>query len=192
MKRRNFIGKTTIGASAALVAGMSSCVPNKAIEKEASIFDPLRSMTIDVVPISITERKLRIKKAQKLMKENGLQAILLDAGTTLKYFTGLAWWGSERPMVTMISVTGEVCYICPAFEAPRLKKKITIGKKIAQWHEDESPYAEIGKAFESGRISKGKVGIEERFRYFILNGLQKDAPDYEYVSADLLLFLAGL
>ena len=184
MKRRNFIKKSAFGASAAIVVGMTSCVTEESPEKEITLFDSLKPMTTDVVPISVEERKSRVKKAQKLMKENGLQAILLDAGTSLKYFTGLSWWPSERPMIAVIPVSGNVSYVCPAFEAPRLLKKISIGKDVFAWEEDESPYQQIGKALKASGISKGNIGIEERFRYFILNGLQKDASNYKYVSAD--------
>ena len=184
MKRRNFIKKSAFGASAAIVVGMTSCVTEESPKKEITLFDSLKPMTTDVVSISVEERKLRVKKAQKLMKENGLQAILLDAGTSLKYFTGLSWWPSERPMIAVIPVSGDLSYVCPAFEAPRLHKKISIGKNVFAWEEDESPYHQIGKALKASGISKGNIGIEERFRYFILNGLQKDAPNYQYVSAD--------
>jgi len=184
MKRRNFIKKTAIGASAALVTGMSSCVSNETTTKETTIFDSLKSMTTGIAPITVKERKSRIKKAQKLMQENNLQAILLDAGTSLKYFTGLSWWPSERPMIAMIPASGAVRYICPAFEKPRLLKKITIGKDVLPWEEDESPFKQIAAALKAAGISKGNIGLEERFRYFILNGLQKDASDYTYVSAD--------
>ncbi len=184
MKRRNFIKRTAIGASAALVTGMSSCVSNDTATKEATVLDSLKPMTNDVVSITDEERKSRIKKAQKLMKENGLQAILLDAGTSLKYFTGLSWWPSERPMIAMIPASGAVRYICPAFEESRLHKKITIGKDVFPWEEDESPFEQIAVALKAAGISKGTIGLEERFRYFILNGLQKDASEYTYVSAD--------
>lgn len=184
MKRRNFIKRTALGASAALVTGMSSCVSNDSAIKEPTIFDSLKPMTIDVVPITVEERNSRIKKAQKLMKENGLQAILLDAGTSLKYFTGLSWWPSERPMIAMIPASGAVRYICPAFEESRLHKKITIGTDVFPWEEDESPFKQIGVALKAAGIVKGSIGLEERFRYFILNGLQNDVPNYTYVSAD--------
>ncbi len=184
MKRRNFLKKSALGAGAAASLGLISCISNETTTKETSVFDSLQSMTSDIVPITIEERKSRIKKAQKLMKENGLKAILLDAGTSLKYFTGVSWWGSERPMVAVIPVSGDVSYICPKFEESRLQKKIIIGKDTFPWEEDESPYKQIGKAIAAAGFSKGKVGIEERFRYFILNGLQKDAPNYTYVSAD--------
>ena len=170
MKRRNFIKKSAIGTGVAMIAGISSCVTTELPKKEKSIFDSLQSMTNDVIPISVEERKHRIQKAQRLMKKNGLQAILLDAGTTLKYFTGVSWWGSERPMIAIIPVYGEVSYVCPAFEEPRMHKKISIGKKVFPWEEDESPYKVIGKALKSAGITNGKIGIEERFRYFILNG----------------------
>jgi len=75
MKRRNFIKKSAFGASAAIVVGMTSCVTDESSVQETTLFDSLKSMTTNVIPISVEERKSRVKKAQKLMKENDLQAI---------------------------------------------------------------------------------------------------------------------
>ena len=45
------------------------------------------SMTDDIVPISLDERRARIEKARQLMIENGIEAIYLDSGSNLFYFT---------------------------------------------------------------------------------------------------------
>ena len=118
------------------------------------------------------------------MQEGEIGALLLDAGTSLKYFTNLSWWPSERPLVTVIPATGEISYICPAFEEPRLKEIIEVGSKIYKWEEDENPYAQVALAIKEAGISSGKVGVEERMRFFIFNGIKKVAPDLELVSGD--------
>ncbi len=46
--------------------------------------------------ISSAERLQRIAKAQGLMRAAGLKALLVEAGTSLVYFTGVQWWRSER------------------------------------------------------------------------------------------------
>ncbi len=70
------------------------------------------------------------------MQENGFGALLLDAGTSLKYFTGVSWWPSERPMVTIIPARGEVSYVCPGFEESRFLETKEIGDKVYPWQED--------------------------------------------------------
>lgn len=59
-------------------------------------------MTDEVVPISVDERKARIEKAQRLMVEQKIEASVMDAGTSMEYFTGVSWGQSERPMVVVI------------------------------------------------------------------------------------------
>lgn len=147
VNRRNFI-RVSIGsaASAALVAGMTSC-EKKSGASSGSPVDALQSMTQDIVPISVKERESRVEKAQRLMAENKIEALVIDAGTTLTYFTGVQWWPSERTMVAIIPAKGDVKYVCPAFEEERLRQLITLGKEVRVWQEHESPYAEIAKGF---------------------------------------------
>jgi Xaa-Pro dipeptidase len=138
----------------------------------------------DIMPITITERNERIAKAQRLLLQNKMQALVLESGTALEYFTGISWWPSERTMVAVIPVKGEIKYVCPAFEESRFRELITIGKKVYIWQEDESPYQQIARAFSDSGISTGTIGIEEELRFFIFDGIRKAASGLEYVSAD--------
>lgn len=144
----------------------------------------LSSSTNDIIPISVNERKERIAKAQRLLLQNKMQAIVLESGTALEYFTGISWWPSERTMVAVIPANGEIKYVCPAFEEPRFRELITIGNKVYIWQEDESPYRKVAQAFSDSGISTGKIGIEEELRFFIFDGIRKETPRLEYVSAD--------
>lgn len=67
-------------------------------------------------PITEAERRRRIGKAQRLMREAGNRALYLDASTSLYYFTGLRLRGSERLHGAVIPVDGGIAYIGPAFE----------------------------------------------------------------------------
>ncbi len=183
MERRDFINKSTIGVGAASLLGLGSCT-SKTMNTQKEEMDSIQLMTNDVVPISSEERKVRVKKAQQLMAENHIDALLLDAGTSLKYFTGISWWPSERPMLTIIPVAGDVIYICPAFEVERLQEIITIGKKVYPWQEDESPYKQVALALKEAGITSGTIGIEEQLRFFIFDGIKRETPQLNYVSGD--------
>jgi len=141
-------------------------------------------MTGEITPITLAERNERIAKAQRLLLQNKMQALILESGTALEYFTGISWWPSERTMVAVIPANGEIKYVCPAFEESRFRELISIGKKVYTWQEDESPYRQIRQAFSDSEIRTGAIGMEEELRFFIFDGIRKEAPGLEYVSAD--------
>ncbi|MES1220938.1 MAG: aminopeptidase P family N-terminal domain-containing protein, partial [Bacteroidota bacterium] len=180
LKRRDFI---RLSAGSSVLFSLSSFAsPNR--KQQGSVLDKLEPMTGDIAPITVEERKLRIEKAQRLMVENNISALLLDSGTSLVYFTGIHWWPSERTMVAIIPAKGDVKYVCPAFEADRLRELIKIGNDVRKWEEHESPYKQIVMALNDLGISGGNVGIEERLRFFVLDGVRKEAPGMNFISGD--------
>ncbi|WP_298390979.1 Xaa-Pro peptidase family protein [Hydrotalea sp.] len=185
IERRKFL-KYSAG-SAASVSFFSVIT---AFTKNNAYKDPdwssLHNMTGDVKPITVAERQQRITKAQQLMRSNQIQALILDAGTSLNYFTGIRWWPSERTMVAIIPVKGKVTYVSPAFEADRLNELLVIGKGVHVWQEDESPYEKIVKVLHQNGITGGNIGIEERLRFFIFDGLRKAAPNMHFISGDAI------
>ena len=183
IKRRDFINLSAMAVATTAVAGISSCTNGQAKEKTSPI-DDLQSMTGDVVTITLQEREARIERAQRLLGENKIEALILDTGTSLKYFTGISWWPSERPMVAIIPAKGEVRYICPGFEENRLRELVKIGKEVYAWQEDESPYKQVVTALKDAGVQSGNIGMEERLRFFVLDGIRKEAPHLNYVSGD--------
>jgi Xaa-Pro dipeptidase len=186
LKRRNFIQLSTLVAGSAMATGFQSVKTAEEIAMNRTGTEILNSMTGDIVPITLTERNERVAKAQRLLLQNKMQALVLESGTALEYFTGISWWPSERAMVAVIPAKGEIKYVCPAFEEPRFRELIIIGKKVYIWQEDESPYRQIAQAFSDSGINTGKIGIEEELRFFIFDGIRKEAPWLEYISADLV------
>src|SRR5882724_11200216 len=116
LKRRDFINLSATTAATAMISGISSCKSREEKQEKKVLTGDLQLMTNDVVPVTKEEREARIEKAQRLLVEQKIEALLLDAGTSMKYFTGINWWPSERPMVAIIPSKGEVRYVCPGFE----------------------------------------------------------------------------
>ncbi len=135
-------------------------------------------------PISIEERLGRIQKAQSLLQQNKMAALIMDAGTSMQYFTGLSWYPSERSMLVILPAKGELTYICPYFEEDRLLEMIKVGMQIRTWHEDENPFQLCIKTIQDLGFRQGKIGIEEQARFFIVDGLRKAGPSFELVSGD--------
>lgn len=151
-----------------------------------SVPEPIRNlkpMTAGIVPITDDERRARIEKARVLMRQNNLSAIFLEGGSSLFYFTGTRWGSSERTFGAVLPAKGEMAWVVPAFEEARAREVIRFGKDIRTWEEDESPYARIAQIFKDRGVT-GRVGIEERTRFFVFDGIRKEASSLQFVSAD--------
>lgn len=182
-QRRDFLKKTAAGAGVLALTGVTACTHSSAVAK-TDPFSDLSSMVEDIKPITIQERQHRIEKARALMGENGLDAIYVEAGSSLFYFTGIRWGNSERMMAAVIPRKGEIVYICPGFEEDRLRELITIGSEVRVWQEHESPYQLVAGIFADKGVKTGRIGMEERVRFFLFDGIRKAASQLTYVSAD--------
>ncbi len=132
-----------------------------------------QSMIEGVSFITKEERLDRIEKARKLMGDQGMDAIYLDSGTSMRYFVDIQWRPSERMMGVLIPKTGSIFYICPKFEDERLNELITIEGELQTWDEHESPTVLVGKILKELNLTSPKIGMEGKVRFFIANGLKK-------------------
>jgi Xaa-Pro dipeptidase len=117
----------------------------------------LKPMLDGVQPITDAERAARIEKARHLMLQNKIGAILCQAGSSLYYYTGVRGGAST--------------WVLPA-------------KGDAANFEPESgaaPYQRIAQFLKS---TAARVGIEERTPFSVVDGLRKELPAAEFVSAD--------
>jgi Xaa-Pro dipeptidase len=189
ISRRRFleVGGVTAGmavASRSLVAG--------AADKNDTSLPPsiaqLKSRKAEATPITREERQARQERARQLMAENGLDAILLMEGTSLRYFTGVRWWGGERTFALVLPAKGAAFYVCPAFEEGRAREQLANAPDgnqadVRVWQEDESPYQRIAQGLKERGIASGKIGIEETVRFVFADGIAKAAPQATLASA---------
>ena len=180
--RRNFIKISAGAAAAGAAVGCSGNISDTG-GGAAGVFADLQPMTDGIVPISDDERRERMDKARRLMVENGMDAIYLEPGSSLFYYTGVRWSNSERMFGMVLPVEGEPAYVCPGFEAERAHEQIRFGDDIRTWEEHEIPYQRVAEIFRDRGINSGAVGMEERVRFFLFEGIRQEAPQLEYVSA---------
>jgi len=144
----------------------------------------LGTITGDAVPIPVAEREGRIDRARKLMLEHGIDAILIEPGASLVYFTGVQWWRSERLTAGILFAKGDAVIVTPYFEEQSVRQTLAIPAQVRVWQEDENPIALIAAALKERGIANGTVGIEETVRFFVSDGLARLAPELEVVSAN--------
>ena len=138
----------------------------------------LSNMTAGMEPIGPAEYEARIKKAQRLMAEQGLAALYLNAGTSLYYFTGTRWNPSERMVGAVILPQGPPVYIAPAFEEGTLQQFMSVIGDVRVWHEHEKPFHLIGEIVEGS----GRIGLDEATPFFISDGTAKACPQFEFTN----------
>ena len=148
----------------------------------------LKSRKSEAVPITREERYERQEQARKLMSENALDAIVLMEGTSLRYFTGIRWWGGERMFAMVLPAKGAAFYVCPAFEEGRAREQLTNAPDgqtpdLRTWLEDESPYQRVVQGLKERGMSNGKLGVEETVRFVFADGIARAAPQASLVSA---------
>jgi Xaa-Pro dipeptidase len=190
ISRRRFLEVSSVTAGMA-VASSSLVSTVSAQDADASLPPSLAKLTSrksEATPISLEERHQRQERARQLMSENALDAILLMEGTSLRYFTGIRWWGGERTFALVLPAKGEAFYVCPAFEEGRAREQIKNAPEgespdVRVWQEDESPYQRIAQRLKERGIAGGKLGIEETVRFVFADGIAKAATQATIASA---------
>src|ERR1700692_3493114 len=147
-----------------------------------------KSRKSDAIPITREERRGRQERARELMRENVLDAIVLMEGTSLKYFSGIGWWGGERMFALVLPAKGSAFYVCPAFEEGRAYEQIANGPDgerpdVRVWQEDENPYQRVAQGLKERGLRGRKVGMEEHVHFVFADGIAQAAPQATLVSA---------
>ncbi len=141
--RRNFLRTSALGMAALPAVmlggrGMAAEPAAEAVRLPPSIL-ALKSVTSKIVPITDAERKARLARAQRLMADNKIDAMYMDGGSSMEYFTGMHWFTSERLMGFVLPKSGDPIYITPAFEQSRALEQIKFGHDVRIWQEHEDP-----------------------------------------------------
>lgn len=176
LNKRNLL----IGAGA---LGLGGLLPTQSIlAQPSSPKEALPNLAANAKPIAAAEHQARIEKAQSLMQEQGIGALVIESGSALTYFTGIRWWRSERFTGVVIPAEGEFTVITPFFEEPSIRESMIIGEDVRTWHEDASPFKLIVDVLRENKALNKPVAIEETTRNFISTGIKAQNAGLELVS----------
>src|SRR6185312_3188387 len=169
--RRRFLQATALGAAALPLLGSGVARAREGAPELPPSIMALKPVAPLAVPITDAERESRLRKAQRLMAEHGMDVIFMGGGTSLEYFTGIDWWVSERTTGMLLPRSGDPVFITPAFERERTLQ------------ENENPYRMIAGVLAEWHKSTGTLGIEEQLRSATQFGIARAAPHATLVSA---------
>ncbi len=162
VSRRAFFGMSAAGV---MLAGGGKV---SAMETRAQALSPL---TGGARPITAAEHGARVAKVQSLMQQRKVAALLVEAGSSLEYFTGIRWGRSERTTAALIPARGETIVVTPFFEEPSIRETLQIAADVRPWNEDESPFALIADGMRGAAAPDGPLAVEPTTRYFIINSV---------------------
>lgn len=92
------------------------------------------------------EYQRRLEQARALMGEQGVDALLITAGASLRYFSGVPWGASERLVGLLLTQRGDPIVICPAFEVGSLQAVLLVPADMRLWEEHEDPQQLVADA----------------------------------------------
>ncbi len=158
LNRRFFLGAAAAGAWLANAAARGESPPTG--EVGASV--------TGAKPITPEEHAARVARLQGLMQRDKVAALLVEAGSSLEYFTGIRWWRSERTTAALIPASGQSIVVTPFFEVPSVEETLRIKADVRPWHEDQSPFALIADGMKA-LPATGPLAIEWTTRFFIVD-----------------------
>jgi Xaa-Pro dipeptidase len=192
ISRRRFLEAGGVAAGVALSHPLMAGAVSRNEKPADTTLPPslarLKSRKNEALPITREERNERQERARKLMSENALDAIMLMEGTSLKYFTGIGWWGGERLFALILPAKGAAFYVCPAFEEGRAREQLANAPEgdqpdVRTWQEDESPYQRVAQGLKDRGLASGRLGMEETIQFVFADGIAKAAPQAALSSA---------
>ncbi|MGA0919880.1 MAG: M24 family metallopeptidase [Gemmatimonadaceae bacterium] len=181
--RRTFLASaTTLGAGLAVgvreVGAAAIEVPTQPSSDLPPAIRALRPMRDGVIPISVGERQGRIERATRLMRDRGIDALMLTGGTSMVYFTGIEWGISERLLAAFLPVRGRPFLVTPKFEEERAMEQVALGPMrgsadVYAWEEHEDPYALVARALRDRGLTTATIACEETVRFQFSHGIAR-------------------
>jgi len=186
--RRGFLAGATGAALIPLSAGKLDAASGHEVPAVPGPIAELRNRRAEAVPISSEERDGRIARARELMGASGLAAICMAGSTSLRYFTGVHWYPSERLMAVVLPAKGQPFAVCPAFEEDRLHEQFALvpslaGMRLLTWQEDQSPYERLAGGLRDQAITVAALGMEETMPFVFSQGIARALPQVSIKSA---------
>ena len=168
--RRDFL-KTAAVSAIGIAAGVAARAEKQVdgIPGSGSLTD----LTKDLPGITREDYLSRQAKAKEWMAKTGIDALFVEGGNNLSYFTNTDWWSSERVFGFLLSPHADMVWICPAFEKQRAEEVIEYGNDIRVWHEHEGPYSLFAEYLRKISKSSGKIGIDPNARSFVNEGIRR-------------------
>jgi Xaa-Pro dipeptidase len=131
--------------------------------------------------IAAAEYAERLERARVLTAAMGADALLVGAGASLRYFTGVPWGATERLVALLLPRRGRPIMICPAFELGSLQADLRIDADIRLWQEHDSPAVLVGQAL--AELGADVLALDPAAPFSLFRALDPAAPSLRALDA---------
>ena len=203
--RRDLLG---LGAGLAVAGAGIGCAAPPSMEENQeapapdSGVDSLDELLSDLTdqrghhtPISTAERTARAARLGRLLAEAGVDALLLEPGSTFSYLTEVSWGLSERFFGLVVFADGSSMWVAPRFEVPRAEEAIAAAGgphgPVLGWDEHEHAFAPLAAALTARGVQR--IAVEPRTRVFVWTELAAAlGPEAVVPGDDVVRALRGV
>lgn len=121
----------------------------------------------------------RIIAAQNVLREQGVDALLVSVGSDLPYLTGYRAMPLERITALVVPSHGDAALFVPELEAPRVDTSV----EVRPWGETDDPFGRIAALLPDG----GTIAVGDQMWASFLIAFQERLPDARFVDAEPLM-----
>ncbi|WP_027124867.1 M24 family metallopeptidase [Gelidibacter mesophilus] len=157
------------------VYGIGGSTPEEELSK-------LNIPNIKPTPIKTEEFQNRLDKTCAALKEKNLDALYINAGTNLYYFTNTRWNPSERLVGAILFADGSLHYVVPEFEIGTFNDFIGIPGDIIPWKEHECPVQKIAEVLSEGT----RLAVDDSTAFTLVSRFQEHKK-FKISSAEVLI-----
>lgn len=174
---------------------LSTRITQPTILKEDDNFPELASYCSHVAPISSSEFYSRQLVLAETLHSLNASAYIAEPGASALYYANVSsssWRLSERPLLLILSpeaaddgtITPRISLLTPSFEATRAKLLPIPAKEVLypEWPEEVNPF-DIAVGALPFLQDGAKVFVDGSIRNFIVDGMQKAAPQAKVLTA---------
>jgi Xaa-Pro dipeptidase len=185
MDRRQFVQR------GAVLAGATPFLHFESVETGRRELAPepisMRPPVDAPAPITESEREQRRDKAQRLMKQLGYSAMLIEPGANMTYFAGIDWGRSERLFAFVLPETGRAFVISPAFEQQRAEDQVNRRFDVRVWQEEQNPAALVADTLRDLGLGAGRLAVDPTARTFVFTELALARPAMQFGTAAIII-----
>lgn len=164
-----------LGSVAGLAAGCASTArstsgaPVAGSDAWHALFADLADQSARWQPISPAEKKPRLARAARVLAACGVDALLVEPGATMDWFSGVSWGRSERLFALVVLADASAFWILPSFEQSMAEKRIAVGGPVAPlvpWEEHEYAFEPLAAALRARGVER--LALDPSARAFVV------------------------
>ena len=109
------------------------------------------------IPFAMTDYRARQNQLQRI---EGVDAVAIVPSPNMRYFTGLEFHLSERPIIAIFSRDGQLSLIIPELEMPKLQARPDLQARAFIWNDARGYAGAFAEAVDALGLGGGRLGVD--------------------------------